>query len=136
VAAPGHRAGANLARLGFEGLYTWCRARTIAWRRRRRRASRPSAAAQRADRAQRDRPARHCTAATTRCSDFDRATPAIEGRCDARFAALREAFSANFAELDEVGAGVCVQIDGTAVVDLWGGHRDARARSRGAPTRS
>ena len=51
--------------------------------------------------------------------------PAISGHCDARFGALREAFTANFSELDEVGAGLCVQIDGTRVVDLWGGHRDA-----------
>jgi CubicO group peptidase (beta-lactamase class C family) len=55
-------------------------------------------------------------------------TPAIEGRCDARFAALREAFASNFSELDEVGAGLCVQIDGSRVVDLWGGHRDAARR--------
>jgi CubicO group peptidase (beta-lactamase class C family) len=52
-------------------------------------------------------------------------TPPIEGHFDARFAELREAFAANFSELDEVGAGLCVQIDGVRVVDLWGGHCDA-----------
>jgi CubicO group peptidase (beta-lactamase class C family) len=52
-------------------------------------------------------------------------TPAIEGHCDARFAPLRETFAANFRELDEVGAGLCVEIGGVRVVDLWGGHRDA-----------
>lgn len=51
--------------------------------------------------------------------------PAIFGHCDERFAALRDAFAANFRELDEVGAGLCVQIGGVRVVDLWGGHRDA-----------
>ena len=56
-------------------------------------------------------------------------TPAIEGHCDARFAGLREAFAANFAELDEVGAGLCIEIGGARVVDLWGGHRDV-ARTR------
>jgi CubicO group peptidase (beta-lactamase class C family) len=55
-------------------------------------------------------------------------TPVIEGHCDARFRALREAFAANFSEQGEVGAGLCVQIGGVRVVDLWGGHRDA-ARS-------
>jgi CubicO group peptidase (beta-lactamase class C family) len=52
-------------------------------------------------------------------------TPAIEGHCDARFAELREAFAANFRELDEVGAGLCVEIGGVRVADLWGGHCDA-----------
>ena len=56
-------------------------------------------------------------------------TPPIEGRCDARFAELREAFAANFRELDEVGAGLCVEIGSARVVDLWGGHCDA-ARTR------
>jgi CubicO group peptidase (beta-lactamase class C family) len=50
---------------------------------------------------------------------------AIEGHCDARFAALRDAFAANFSDLGEVGAGLCVEIGGVRVVDLWGGHRDA-----------
>jgi len=53
----------------------------------------------------------------------------IEGDCDDRFSAVREAFASNFAEADEVGASVCVRVDGQPVVDLWGGHRDA-ARTR------
>ena len=52
-------------------------------------------------------------------------TPPIEGHWDARFSELREAFAANFSDLYEVGAGLCVQIGGARVVDLWGGHRDA-----------
>ncbi|MEU9702879.1 serine hydrolase domain-containing protein [Streptomyces sp. NPDC047981] len=55
--------------------------------------------------------------------------PAIEGRCDPRFAAVREAFEANFRTRDELGAGVTVQVRGETVVDLWGGWADA-ARTR------
>lgn len=53
----------------------------------------------------------------------------VHGRCDARFARVREAFERNFAEDGEVGAAVAVMLDGRMVVDLWGGHRDA-ARTR------
>ena len=45
----------------------------------------------------------------------------IQGECDPRFAAVREAFEVNFAEHAEVGAAVAVTVDGEAVVDLWGG---------------
>ncbi|NNL65170.1 MAG: beta-lactamase family protein [Myxococcales bacterium] len=53
----------------------------------------------------------------------------VDGHCDARFAAVREAFRENFAVEDEVGAAVCVYVGGRCVVDLWGGHADA-ARTR------
>ncbi len=53
----------------------------------------------------------------------------IHGVCEPRFAAVREAFEANFRAGLEVGASVAVTIDGAPVVDLWGGHADA-ARSR------
>jgi CubicO group peptidase (beta-lactamase class C family) len=46
---------------------------------------------------------------------------AIEGVCDARFRGVREEFEYNFAERGEVGASVCVMIEGRTVVDLWGG---------------
>ena len=46
------------------------------------------------------------------------------GKCDPRFAAVREAFERNFAERGEVGASVCVTLDGNTVVDLWGGIAD------------
>jgi hypothetical protein len=49
----------------------------------------------------------------------------VDGDCDDRFFAVREAFEVNFAEEDEIGACVCVKVDGRTVVDLWGGHRDA-----------
>jgi CubicO group peptidase (beta-lactamase class C family) len=53
----------------------------------------------------------------------------IQGTCDSRFAAVRDVFAGNFADLGEVGAGVAVTLDGRLVVDLWGGHADA-ARTR------
>lgn len=46
------------------------------------------------------------------------------GQCDARFEAVRAEFERNFAERGEVGASVCVTIDGRTVVDLWGGIAD------------
>jgi CubicO group peptidase (beta-lactamase class C family) len=51
----------------------------------------------------------------------------IEGTCDPRFGRVREAFAANFADREELGAGVAVIVDGRTVVELWGGHSD-RAR--------
>lgn len=48
----------------------------------------------------------------------------ISGTCEAGFAAVAEAFAANFAERGEVGAGLCVVMDGRPVVDLWGGMAD------------
>ena len=45
----------------------------------------------------------------------------IHGRCDAAFAAVRDAFEANFVDQDEMGASVAVTVDGVPVVDLWGG---------------
>ena len=53
-----------------------------------------------------------------------RAIP-IDGHCDSAFAAVAVAFRENFATRDEIGAGVCVYVDGRKVVDLWGGHVDA-----------
>ncbi|MFF0076264.1 serine hydrolase domain-containing protein [Streptomyces sp. NPDC005494] len=50
--------------------------------------------------------------------------PQIHGHCDDRFAAVRDAFAANFAERDELGAAVTVLLDGNPVVDLWGGWAD------------
>ena len=54
---------------------------------------------------------------------------AVDGRCDARFGHVGEAFAENFARHGEVGAAVAVTIDGMPVVDLWAGHADA-ARMR------
>src|SRR5689334_233118 len=49
---------------------------------------------------------------------------AIDGTCDDRFAGVRAAFERNFAERNEIGASVCVTVDGDTVVDLWGGIAD------------
>jgi CubicO group peptidase (beta-lactamase class C family) len=53
----------------------------------------------------------------------------IVGTCDPRFAGVREEFARNFAERDELGAAVCVVVDGETVVDLAGGWTDATASS-------
>ena len=45
----------------------------------------------------------------------------IHGHCDERFESVREAFAANFEERGDVGASVCVTLEGDPVVDLWGG---------------
>jgi len=52
-------------------------------------------------------------------------SPAIHGDYDPRFAAVREAFHSNFLEHSEVGAAVCIEIEGQRLVDLWGGYCDA-----------
>ena len=48
----------------------------------------------------------------------------IGGTCDARFGPVRDEFTRNFAERGEVGAGLCVIVDGQVVVDLVGGWAD------------
>src|ERR1700730_9208465 len=53
----------------------------------------------------------------------------IDGKCDARFEPVREAFAENFVTRGDVGAAVAVTIDGKPVVDLWGGYAD-KARTR------
>lgn len=55
--------------------------------------------------------------------------PDIHGVCPPRFAAVKDAFAANFTDapegLNEQGARFSVCIDGELVVDLWGGWADA-----------
>ena len=53
----------------------------------------------------------------------------IEGSCLPRFALVREVFERNFAERGEVGASVCVNLDGEPVVDLWGGLSNRTTRA-------
>ncbi len=45
----------------------------------------------------------------------------IHGSCDARLAAVHDAFAENFAARTDVGASVAATIDGRPVVDLWSG---------------
>jgi len=49
---------------------------------------------------------------------------AVEGLCESRFAAVREAFEENFRRHDELGAAISVVVDGVPAVDLWGGYQD------------
>ena len=54
----------------------------------------------------------------------------IGGWVEASFEPVIDAFAANFDERDEVGAALCVYVDGQPVVDLWGGLAD---RATGRP---
>jgi CubicO group peptidase (beta-lactamase class C family) len=53
----------------------------------------------------------------------------MSGTCDSRFAAIRDEFVRNFSERGELGAGVCVVVDGDTVVDLAGGWADPAQRT-------
>jgi CubicO group peptidase (beta-lactamase class C family) len=50
----------------------------------------------------------------------------VQGSCEPRFGAVRDELERNFAERGEVGASVCVLVEGEPVVDLWGGLADRR----------
>ena len=49
----------------------------------------------------------------------------VHGSCEPKFQAVREEFERNFQERGEVGASVCVTLNGQTVVDLWGGQANA-----------
>jgi CubicO group peptidase (beta-lactamase class C family) len=49
----------------------------------------------------------------------------LEGRCDPRFAKVREIFEASFESGAELGAALNVIVDGREVIDLWAGWADA-----------
>ncbi|MDQ1654550.1 MAG: hypothetical protein QOI35_3750 [Cryptosporangiaceae bacterium] len=49
----------------------------------------------------------------------------IEGTCDERFEAVRDALAASL-DKDDVGASAAVYVDGEPVVDIWGGFADAQ----------
>lgn len=51
----------------------------------------------------------------------------IGGTTTAKFKRIKEEFARNFAERGEVGASVCVSVNGETVVDLWGGMADPAA---------
>lgn len=61
-----------------------------------------------------------------------RLRPPAAGHCDARFAAVAREFERNFSDRGELGAACCAYVDGSRVVDLWGGVADRR---RGTPWR-
>jgi len=50
----------------------------------------------------------------------------VDGFVEAGWGGVRDAFAANFADHGEVGAAVCVYVDGRPVVDLWGGVADSQ----------
>lgn len=52
---------------------------------------------------------------------------AVEGTCDARFTAVRDALEQQLASGNELGASIAVDLEGRSVVDLWGGWRDEAA---------
>ena len=49
----------------------------------------------------------------------------IQGFCERRFIAVKEAFEKSFRDGKEIGASCAVTIDGEFVIDLWGGYSDA-----------
>lgn len=51
-------------------------------------------------------------------------TTTVHGFAHNRFAAAKEAFEANFANGEELGASFCATVNGETVVDLWGGFAD------------
>jgi len=55
----------------------------------------------------------------------------VQGRCEPGFEPVLDAFVQNFATRAEVGASVCVTIEGETKVDLWGGF--CTAEPEGAP---
>ena len=47
------------------------------------------------------------------------------GSCDSAFQSVRDLFHGRIAQGGELGASLCVNIDGKNVIDLWGGHADS-----------
>ncbi|MBV8966310.1 MAG: beta-lactamase family protein, partial [Mycobacteriaceae bacterium] len=59
----------------------------------------------------------------------------IGGHCDPRFDKLHAALADEITGGEELGASIAIDIGGTMVVDIWGGHADAaRTRSWGQDT--
>ncbi|KAL3458263.1 beta-lactamase/transpeptidase-like protein [Aspergillus heterothallicus] len=48
--------------------------------------------------------------------------PTIHGHCDPRFASVASTLASRIASENELGASICVSINGEPVVDIWGGH--------------
>jgi len=49
----------------------------------------------------------------------------IHGDCHPKLARVKDAFAKEFADGNELGAGVALTLGGELVVDLWGGHQDS-----------
>jgi CubicO group peptidase (beta-lactamase class C family) len=54
-------------------------------------------------------------------------TAPVSGTCDPAFAGVRDVFAAGLADGSDLGAAVCVFVDGRPVVDLWGGVADRKS---------
>jgi len=48
----------------------------------------------------------------------------VNGTCDPRFSAVRDALEGNLDSGEDLGASLVVDIDGERVIDVWGGFRD------------
>ncbi|KAF9895328.1 hypothetical protein FE257_000232 [Aspergillus nanangensis] len=49
----------------------------------------------------------------------------VHGTCDPAFSGVRDIFAQHISSGNEIGASLCVTIDGKTVLNLWGGHADA-----------
>jgi CubicO group peptidase (beta-lactamase class C family) len=58
----------------------------------------------------------------------------VTGTCDPAFSGVLDAFLENFAKRNELGASVCVMVNGKTVVDLWGGLKTEGGDPWGADT--
>ena len=52
----------------------------------------------------------------------------VAGMCAPGYEGVRDAFIQNFIDSDELGASLSIEIDGTPMVDLWGGYADQDQR--------
>ena len=52
----------------------------------------------------------------------------IRGRFDPKFKPVRDAFVKEFADGNEVGASLCITVEGDTVVDLWAGSKDREGK--------
>ncbi|MFX0098621.1 MAG: serine hydrolase domain-containing protein [Candidatus Hodarchaeota archaeon] len=49
----------------------------------------------------------------------------VNGYCDDRFIKVKEGFTESFKQGLDIGASVCMYLEGKPIVDLWGGYMDA-----------
>ena len=54
----------------------------------------------------------------------------LNGYCDSKFIRVRNALAQSIETGEEIGASLCVNIDGENVINLWGGWRDKEHSAR------
>jgi CubicO group peptidase (beta-lactamase class C family) len=59
---------------------------------------------------------------------------AVEGQCDARFRPVLDVFVRNFEQHGEVGASLCISLEGRTVIDVWGGRKSVGGEAWSADT--